>query len=136
MSWREQLRGDPIPWLLAPDNPPVRFFALRDLLDRPPYDPELGEAQAMLMAYPPLQACLEAQYPEGYWVKPGAGYSPKYRATVWQIIFLEQMGADGNDSRVRRGCEYVLNHTQTESGGFGASGSSTHRSPPPSSVVH
>lgn len=136
MSWQEQMLDDPISWLLQPDNPPVRFQTLRDLLDRPARDPELVETQGAVMDYPPIQASLEAQYPEGYWVKPGAGYSPKYRATVWQIIFLEQMGADGNDPRVRRGCEYVLDRTQTVSGGFGISGSHSHRPPPPSRVFH
>ncbi len=132
-SW---LRGDPLPWLLERDNPAVRFFALRDLLERPPDDPERLEAQAAVMSYPPIQASLEAQYPEGYWVKPGAGYSPKYRATVWQVIFLEQMGADGTDPRLHRACEYVLAHTQAENGGFGASGSARLRPPPPSRVFH
>jgi hypothetical protein len=136
MDWREHLRGDPITWLLEADIPPVRFFTLRDLLDRPPYDPERVAAQAAIMSYLPVQASLDAQYPEGYWVKPGSGYSPKYRATVWQVIFLEQMGADGRDPRVRQGCEYVLGHTQTESGGFGVSGSRTLRPPPPSRVLH
>jgi hypothetical protein len=136
MSWQEQLNADPIPWLLEPDNPPVRYFTLRDLPGRPSGDPELVAAQQAIMTYPPIQASLEAQYPEGYWVKPGPGYSPKYRATVWQIIFLEQMGADGSDPRVRRGCEYVLNHTQAESGGFGCSGSRTLDPPPPSRVLH
>jgi len=142
MQWKEGLRGDPIPWLLEPDNAPVRFFALRDLLERSadaePNDAraELTEAQAAIMDYAPIQASLEAQYPEGYWVKPGPGYSPKYRATVWQIIFLEQMGADGSDFRVRRGCEYVLNHVQANNGGFGVSGARTDRPPPPSRVIH
>ena len=70
------------------------------------------------------------------WVKPGPGYSPKYRASVWQLIFLEQMGADGRDPRVRRGCEYVLAHAQAENGGFGASGSARLDAPPSSSVLH
>jgi hypothetical protein len=136
MSWLAKINGDPIPWLLEPDNPPVRFFALRDLLDRPLNDPELIEARSAIMHYAPIQASLDAQYPAGYWVKPGAGYSPKYRSTVWQIIFLEQMGADGSDPRVCRGCEYVLSHTQTPNGGFGVSGSGRLKPPPPSRVLH
>ena len=36
MDWLASLNGDPIPWLIEPDpaNPGVRYFALRDLLDR------------------------------------------------------------------------------------------------------
>ena len=35
MSWKNQLRNDSVPWLLEPENPGVRYLALRDLLDLP-----------------------------------------------------------------------------------------------------
>ncbi len=118
------LRTDPLPWLLEPDeaNPGVRYFALRDLLDRPADAPEVVAAQAEVMCTGPVPAILDAQYPEGYWVKPGPGYSPKYRSTLWQVLFLAQLGADGRDERVRRAAEYVFAHAQTESGAFSCNG--------------
>ena len=74
------LRDDPLPWLLEPDpaNPAVRYFTLRDLLHRAEADPEVRQARAEIMATGPVPAILAAQQSEGYWVKPGAGYSPKY----------------------------------------------------------
>ena len=45
------------------------------------------------------------------------------------------MGADGADPGIRKGCEYLLEHTQTASGGFGAVAAG-EKTPPPSSVVH
>jgi hypothetical protein len=123
--WTDNLRGDPLPWLLEPDpaNPGVRALALRELLDRPAGDPGVREAQAAAMATGPVPAILDAQSPAGFWVKPGAGYSPKYRGTMWQIIFLAQLGADGDDPRVRLGCEYVLDHSRAPVpyGGFSIS---------------
>ena len=136
MNWQMWLSGDPLDWLLEPDNPPVRYFALRDVLDLPRDAPEMVEARTAIMSYAPIRAILDAQYPQGYWVKPGPGYSPKYRSTVWQIILLEQMGADPNDARVRRACEYVLEHAQATNGGFGASGSAKLRRPPTDRVYH
>jgi hypothetical protein len=68
---------------------------------------------------------LSAQHQEGYWVKPGSGYGPKYQGTVWQIIFLAQLGADGADSRVKAGCEYVIKHNTAKSGGFSMNGTSS-----------
>ena len=111
--WMDRLQADPLPWLLEPDpaNPGVRYFALRDLLDRPADDPAVTAAQEAIMASGPVPAILDAQTPEGYWAKPGTGYSPKYRATSWQILFLAELGADPADARVRRGCEYVLTHS-------------------------
>jgi len=134
-DWRRVLRTDPLPWLLDPAAPAVRHLALRDLLDRPVDDPEVVAARAAAMAADPIAGILAAQQPEGYWEKPGAGYATKYRGTVWQLIFLDQLGADAGDVRIRRACEYVLGHSIAPSGGFGASGQ-LHTAPPPSAVVH
>jgi hypothetical protein len=120
---------------LAEDAPAVRHVALRALLDRPVDDPEVAGACAAAMAAPPIAAILANQHSDGYWVKPGPGYAPKYTGTVWQMIFLDQMGADPADPRVRKGCEYVLAHCPTENGGLGCSGS-FKSPPPPSAVIH
>src|SRR5512137_1670345 len=110
--WQAQLKADSLAWLLEPDeaNPGVRYFALRDLLDRPAADPALVAAQAEVMRVGPVPAILAAQTPEGYWVKPGAGYSPKYRGTLWSLLFLAQFGADGRDKRIHRAVDYVFDH--------------------------
>jgi hypothetical protein len=127
------MNGDPLPWLLEPDpaNPGVRYFALRDLLGRAEDDPEVREAGAAVMATGPVPAILSAQHSDGYWVKPGSGYSPKYRGTVWQIIFLAELGANPADERVRRGCEYLLNHGIAANGAFSA-----FQPPVPSGSIH
>jgi hypothetical protein len=124
MTWKSLLNADPLPWLLEPDeaNPGVRYFALRDLLDRPVDDPEVVAAQDAVMRAGPVPAILDAQYPDGYWMKPGPIYSPKYRGTVWQVLFLAQLGADGCDDRIRRTVDYVFEHGQAESGAFAMSG--------------
>jgi hypothetical protein len=131
MKWRDSLRGDPVPWLVESDeaNPGVRYFALRDLLGRAIDDPEVIAAQADVMRTGLVPAILDAQYPGGYWIKPGPIYSPKYRATVWQVLFLAQLGADGRDGRVRRAAEYVLNSAQAESNAFAYNGR-------PSGAIH
>ena len=110
-SWQTELNGDSLSWLLEPDeaNPGVRYHALRDLLDRPETDPEVMQAGRNIMTTGPVPVILEAQAPEGYWVKPGGGYTPSYRSTVWQIMFLAELGADPTDERVQRRCEYLPN---------------------------
>ncbi|HSJ50269.1 MAG TPA: nitrogen fixation protein NifH [Actinomycetota bacterium] len=134
--WREALNGDPLPWLLEPDTPAVRHLALRDLLDEPEDSAPMRRARAAAMRGEPIARILDHQAPAGWWERPGAGYGPKYRSTVWSLMFLEQMGADGRDRRIARACEYVLAHTQTSNGGLGISGSTSERPPPPSAVVH
>ncbi|MFN8475275.1 MAG: nitrogen fixation protein NifH [Anaerolineae bacterium] len=122
---------DSVAWLLEPDpaNPAIRYFALRDLLDRPPDDPDITGARAAIMASGPVPAILDAQHPEGYWEKPDGGYI-KYRGTHWQIIFLGELGADPRDERVRRGCEYLLSHSIASNGAF-----AYNSKPLPSGVV-
>ncbi len=133
-DWRAGLNDDPLPWLLDPATPAVRHRALVELLDRPLDDPEVAEARVAAMTTDPIAAILATQDPDGWWVKPGGGYSPKYTGTIWSLIFLDQLGADGADPRIARACEYVLEHAQTPSGGFGFSGGA--KAPPPSSVAH
>jgi hypothetical protein len=135
-DWRDRLRGDPLPWLLDQGNPAVRHLALRDLLGRAPDDPDVRAARAAATGADPIAAILAAQDPAGWWEKPGAGYGPKYSGTVWSLIFLDQLGADPAEPRVRAACEYVLAHSQARTGGFGASGVARESPPPPSTVVH
>jgi hypothetical protein len=136
LSWTARLHADPLPWLLGDTAPPVRHLALRWLLDRPVDDPELRAAQKAAMTENPIAAILTAQHPDGYWEKPGPGYATKYRGTVWQVIFLDQLGADSANAQVRSACQYVLAHTQASSGGFGASGRLDEGPPPPSGVAY
>ena len=124
MDWLRKLNDDPLPWLLEEDaeNPGVRYFALKELVERPSSHPEIIAAQKEAMQSGPIPIILDNQEPGGFWVKPGPGYAPKYRGTVWQIIFLAQLGADGNDARVRAGCEYLLAQARDPHGSFSATG--------------
>ena len=136
MGYRDQLKGDPLPWLLEDSTPAVKHLALRSLLNREKSDSEVLATRAAAMESLPISAILAAQQADGNWVKRGPGYAPKYTGTVWQVIFLDQLGADGHDPRIQAACEYVLRHSQAESGGFGASGTHLEAPPPPSRVVH
>lgn len=108
-------------WLLEKRDPGVRYFALRDLLGAPADDPELVAARRATVRSSPVREILEAMEPDGWWVKPGPGYSPKYTGTLWQLIFLGQFGADGDNRRVRKAADYVLDHSRAPQGGFSAS---------------
>jgi len=124
-----------IDWLLEPETPAVRHATLRSLLGRPADDPEVATARAAAMAGQPIASILGAQERDGHWQKPGAGYATKYRGTVWQLMFLDQLEADPGDDRVQRACRYVLDNSVAATGGFGASGQ-LRSGPPPSAVLH
>jgi hypothetical protein len=118
-------------WLLEHDydQPGVRYLTLRDLVGLGEADIELADARKAAMDSGPVAQILNAQSEEGYWVRPGPGYSPKYTGTVWQIIFMGQLGASGDDDRVRKGCEYLLTHTCDSTGAVSMTGA-------PSGFIH
>ncbi|NJD60802.1 MAG: nitrogen fixation protein NifH [Anaerolineales bacterium] len=123
MSWQDQLKGDPITWLLQPDNPGVRYLALRDLLDKPADDPEFISACSEAHQNGAIAGVLDNIHLEGYWAKPGPGYTAKYRSTAWTIILLAQLGARlDQDERIDRGCRYLMEHSFSPGGQFSVYG--------------
>ena len=118
-NWKSVLKNDPTEWLLEPDNPSVRYFALTDLLEKPETDPEVTAARHEIMQTGKVPKILDKQTPQGYWEAPDKFYTAKYKGTVWQLIILAQLGADGNDERIKKACEFIMeNSVDHESGGF------------------
>ena len=99
MTWQDQLKGDSLTWLLEPDNPGVRYLALRDLLDRPEDDAELRAAQQAAHTQGPIADVLAAMHPEGHWVEPGAGLQPE--VSLHRMVD-HSAGATGRISGARR----------------------------------
>lgn len=123
-SWKSWLRADPTEWLLETNNPSVRYFTLRSLLEKPETNSDVKEAKQDIMRTGVVPAILEKQSNEGYWAEPERFYNAKYKGTVWQLMILAELGADGNDDRIRKACEFILTHSQdSESGGFAYSSS-------------
>ncbi|MFC2068749.1 hypothetical protein ACFLTP_07055 [Chloroflexota bacterium] len=129
--WKDKLLENPIPWLLEPDKtqPAIRYFTLRDILGHSSDDNEVKEALTAIMLTGPVPVILVAQEQDGYWGKSSPGYGPKYRGTQWAIIFMGQLGADGNHPRVQAGCEYILTHTIASNESLSMNGT-------PSSFIH
>ena len=118
MSWKNQLRGNSLQWLLESDNSNIRYLALRDLCDLPPNDKKLKAARRFAHREGAIAVVLDSMEKEGYWVRPGPGYTPKYRSTVWALILLAQLGASVlEDKRIEQGCRYLMDH-MAEGGQF------------------
>lgn len=110
-------------WLLQSGSPGVRFLAMRDLLDLPPDYPDLIAARRQAYLSGPIAEVLAAMDPAGFWAAPGPGYNPKYRASVWSLILLAQLGASAaDDERIASACAYLLDHALTPNGQFSMSG--------------
>ncbi len=123
-GWTSVLRTDPTKWLLENTNPSVRYFTLHNLLDKPQDDPEVVLTREQIMHMPPVRRILNSQKPGGYWGDPQKFYvDAKWRGTFFTLILLAELGADGNDGRIQKACEFILANSQVEnSGGFAAKG--------------
>lgn len=116
LNWQQQLNGDPLPWLLDPANPSVRYWALRDILARPADDPDVQAARAAIAAQPLVQALFALQQPQGHW---GEDATRPYTAqgAVGVLSLLHLLGVPP-DERTAKGCDSFLTFSQHGSGGL------------------
>lgn len=117
-DWKTILKADPTNWLLEEENSSVRFFTLKDILDRPQDDKSVQTAQWEIMATGMVPEILEKQREPLYVQAYPKFYTSKYKGLVWQLIVLAELGAELN-SQIKEQCEYILSNSQeTQSGGF------------------
>ena len=112
----QNLNGNPLPWLLDPENPSVRYWTLVDILSRPANDPDVQEASAAIAQQPLVKELFALQHPEGYWsddeTKP---YTAQGAVTTLNLLHMLGVTAD---KRTTVGCDSFLKFCQHESGGF------------------
>ena len=126
-NWKSFLKKDVIDWLLEKENPSIRFYALAEILEKKLDDSEVKEAKEQIMKTGVITKILSKQNPKGYWGIPEDFYiRSKYKGTVWSLILLAELGANGADKRVKNACEFILNNSQNaKSGGFSYARAST-----------
>jgi len=118
-DWRSTLNADPTEWLLERKNPSVRYFTLTEILGKPENDILVKETKEDIMKTGIVPAILAKQRKEGNWEKPERFYTAKYKGTVWQLLVLAELKADGSDGRIKKACEFILEDSQDHaSGGF------------------
>jgi hypothetical protein len=116
-EWISSIKANPIDWLLEEDNPPVKYFTMRDLLDYKNRDSELIEAKKQLINYKITQRILDRQNPDGSWESKDLPYLPKYKSSYWQVMFLGMFGLDQANYQVERAVNHILRF-QYQEGGF------------------
>jgi hypothetical protein len=108
-------------WLMKPADIGVRYLTMRDLIETDVK--KLAAAKKSAHIEGSIADILAKMNKEGYWVRPGAGYNPKYKGTVWSVILLAQLGASIEmDERLAAACSYILEHTLTKDGQFTING--------------
>ncbi len=115
-GWQSQLNGDPIAWLLEPENPSVRYWTLIDVLDRSVDDPEVHRVRVAIARQPLVRELRDLQDRDGHW---GDDVSKPYTAdgTLGVLSVLHSLGV-APDKRTSAGCDSFLRYCQHEDGGF------------------
>lgn len=123
-DWESMLNKNPLDWLLEENNPSVRYFTLVDILGKTAASKEVKDAKQKIMSSMIVSKILSKQKEGGYWVNRDNFYVyTKYKGTVWTLIILAELNADGNNNRIKETCEFILKNSQDRnSGGFSVHG--------------
>lgn len=117
-DWKPMLTADTTDWLLEEENPSVRYFTLKDILDKPECNREVQQAKREIMQHGIVPDILRKQLEPAYIKTYPQFYTDKYKGLLWQLIVLAEMGAEAN-SQIKEQCEFLLNNSQeAEDGGF------------------
>lgn len=108
-----------IEWLTARDSPAVACLVRGELLGEPP-SAALDRLWAGRNAYAPVARILELMHPDGSWDRPSQDYR-KYGGSLWQVHFLGELYADGDDERVQAAARYAFSR-QLDDGSWSCNG--------------
>jgi hypothetical protein len=100
-------------WLLAEDQPAVRYRTLTELLGRPESDPEVRAAKTGIPQTGWAAEILAERDPEGWWVNPRNYYQPKYLSTNWKLLVLSDLGLTRAHPAIRASCEWWMQRSAT-----------------------
>lgn len=92
-------------WLLASDDPSIRFLALTEVLGRPLTDRRVRNVVATLPDGPRMRALLAGQRADG-----GFGVHPyqKWTGAHWRLVSMVDLGLTPGDHRAVAAAETVL----------------------------
>jgi len=111
--------GRVLDWLLEEQQPCVRYYTLRDLLDRREDDPDVRSARARIARVGWAHDQLSQQGPKGFWEPhepKNVGewvnflYFPTYTATNWRALVLSDLGLDSTHPGIRKLAERIFDY--------------------------
>ncbi|MCZ2845919.1 MAG: nitrogen fixation protein NifH, partial [Candidatus Bathyarchaeota archaeon] len=113
------LKNDVLKWLLEEGDSSIRYYTLNEILEEQKDSEKILKIKKDIMQQNTVVKILSKQHSGGFWEEKEKFYTAKYKGTVWQLIILAELGADGKDERIRKACEFIFHHSQDkESGGF------------------
>ena len=103
-------------WLTEPDQPAVRYLAMRDLLDASGGD--LRQAKNAIPTRGWVKQILEKRLHGGCWVRTESLYTPKYLSTNWMLLTLSDLGVTRDLPWLAESAEMWRDRYARRDGGF------------------
>jgi hypothetical protein len=103
-----------IDWLLDSSIPSIRHATMTKLLGHAAMHAQVQAERKQIMLEGPVPSMLERQTEQGDWQPEQSYYTPKYTSTHWSMLLLAELDAEGTDTHLQRGAEYMLQATLTE----------------------
>lgn len=100
------INQDLINWLLEEENPSIRYWTFKDILGKNDNSKDVKKVKQDIMESELVNSILNAQNPDGFWIKEEDMYLPKYTATTHQLLILAELGATRN-SRIEKAIEHI-----------------------------
>ncbi|PKQ19745.1 MAG: hypothetical protein CVT66_08545 [Actinobacteria bacterium HGW-Actinobacteria-6] len=117
-----QVPPETIEWLCAEENPAVATLTRREFLGLAD-DAATTALWERRNEYAPVATILERMSPDGSWATPGKDYQ-KYGGSLWQVHFLGELYASGDDERVQQAAAYAFSR-QLADGSWSCNGRSS-----------
>jgi hypothetical protein len=111
VNWQTRLEGDPVPWLLASNEPWTRYRTLVDLLDYPETDEEVVAARKEMVAHRQIRGLINdlATWGERPLKRHNDASHP-----IYSLSTLADFGLRYDDDGVPAGLETILAHQSPE----------------------
>ncbi len=113
--WTDTLKMNPLTALLGEEDPALKYFVERDLLDFP------GGSVENLWELKEPQKLLRSQRPDGAWIyksnRPGDEFGENYELLeTWKNLrfLVEMYGFQRAHPAIQRAAEFILSHQTTE----------------------
>jgi hypothetical protein len=108
---------DVINWLLEPDNPSVRYFTLRQLLEHPDDSREVAKTRAAIQKSTSVKTILSHQRKDGGWPSEQKLNYEQWgkKATVYTMTLLSELGAS-QTTGTQRALDFLHKDYQLASG--------------------
>jgi hypothetical protein len=115
MHWLDVVNRDPVPWLLDPSNPSVRYLTLKRVFKAPPS--KLAAEQQRMLEWEPVRTLIDHWDRTNYWGRLANPYYGGAMGNFGTLYLLYQLGVP-RFPRIEPVCENLLQRGRTPEGYF------------------